>query len=248
MGRWSVRLAPVFLHFAALGDPRSVLDIGCGTGSLLRAIGNVFPRSLRVGLDPSFQFVARAKAAPDSVEARYVIGATESLPFGDRVFDHCLSLLVLQEIRDRAAALPEMHRVTRRNGIVAACQWDFDHGMPITVALREALAAVAPDISAAGSEPGFASLVELEDSWRAAGFAGIETARLTVTLSYQGFSDLWAPILRGSTPTTARIAALPPDTREAFGRELMAILPGAIGGGPFSLTAHAFAIRGRVVA
>jgi hypothetical protein len=141
-----------------------------------------------------------------------------------------------------------MHRVTRRNGIVAACQWDFDQGMPMTAALRDALAAVAPDVAVAGSAAGYGSLAELEDSWRAAGFEGIETGRLTVTLSYAGFSDLWSPILSGSTPSTALIAALPSDTREAVGRKLMQILPGAVGGGPFSLTAHAFAIRGRVLA
>jgi hypothetical protein len=155
---------------------------------------------------------------------------------------------VLQEIRDRAAALREMHRVTRRNGIVAACQWDFDQGMPMTAALREAFAAVAPDVAEAGSAPGFRSLAELEDAWGAVGFEGIESARLTVTLSYEGFSDLWSPILSGPTPATALIAALPSDTREAVGRKLMEILPGARGGRPFSLTAHAFAIRGRVFA
>jgi ubiquinone/menaquinone biosynthesis C-methylase UbiE len=246
MGRWSVELAPIFVHFACLGDPRSVLDIGCGTGSLLRAVANAFPRSLLVGLDPYFPFVARARAASNSVGSRYVIGATESLPFGDDAFDHCLSLLVLQEIRDRAAALQEMHRVTRPNGMVAACQWDFDQGMPMTVALREALAAVAPHVEESGSAVGFRSLAELEDSWRVAGFEDIETTRLSVTLSYESFSDLWSPILSGSTPTTALIAALPADTREAVGRKLMERFSGALGGSTFSLTAHAFAIRGRV--
>jgi ubiquinone/menaquinone biosynthesis C-methylase UbiE len=245
MGRWSVALAPVFVHFACLRGPRSVLDIGCGTGSLLRAVAKAFPGSLRVGLDPYFPFVAYARTAQNRVESSYVIGATESLPFGDNVFDHCLSLLVLQEIRDRAAALREMHRVTRRDGMVAACQWDFDQGMPMIVALRKALAAVAPHVEESGSTFGFRSLAELEDSWRAAGFEDIETTRLSVTLSYENFSDLWSPILSGSTPTTALIAALPADARDAVGRNLMKILPGALGGGSFSLSAHAFAIRGR---
>jgi ubiquinone/menaquinone biosynthesis C-methylase UbiE len=245
MGRWSVALAPVFLHFACLGDPRSILDIGCGTGSLLRAVAKAFPRSLRVGLDPYFPFVARARTTQNPVESSYVIGATESLPFGDNVFDHCLSLLVLQEIHDRAAALREMHRVTRRNGMVAACQWDFDQGMPMTGALREALAAVAPHLEQSGSTLAFRSLAELEDCWRAAGLEDIETARLSVTLAYESFSDLWSPILSGSTPTTAVIAALPADAQEAVARKLMEIFPGALGGSRFSSIAHAFAIRGR---
>ena len=38
MGRWSARLAPSFLHFAGVGDGQHVLDVGCGTGSLSRAL------------------------------------------------------------------------------------------------------------------------------------------------------------------------------------------------------------------
>ena len=35
MGRWSRRLAPGFYEFAHIGDAPRVLDVGCGTGSLL---------------------------------------------------------------------------------------------------------------------------------------------------------------------------------------------------------------------
>ena len=34
MGRWSRRLAPLFIDFAGLGVGDRVLDVGCGTGSL----------------------------------------------------------------------------------------------------------------------------------------------------------------------------------------------------------------------
>jgi SAM-dependent methyltransferase len=34
MGRWSRRLAPLFVDFAGLGVGDRVLDVGCGTGSL----------------------------------------------------------------------------------------------------------------------------------------------------------------------------------------------------------------------
>jgi len=34
MGRWSRRLAPQFVDFAGIAGAASVLDVGCGTGSL----------------------------------------------------------------------------------------------------------------------------------------------------------------------------------------------------------------------
>ena len=38
MGRWSRRLAPLFLDFAGSADGERVLDVGCGTGSLSLAL------------------------------------------------------------------------------------------------------------------------------------------------------------------------------------------------------------------
>jgi len=34
MGRWSRRLAPLFIDFAGITDAKCVLDVGCGTGNL----------------------------------------------------------------------------------------------------------------------------------------------------------------------------------------------------------------------
>lgn len=34
MGRWSRRLAPMFVDFAGISEGEHVLDVGCGTGSL----------------------------------------------------------------------------------------------------------------------------------------------------------------------------------------------------------------------
>jgi ubiquinone/menaquinone biosynthesis C-methylase UbiE len=248
MGRWSARLAPIFLRFACRTAPQSVLDIGCGTGSLLLALLNKFSRSLLTGMDPYQPFVERARATLGADRLGYVIGAAEKLPFRNGAFDCCLSLLVFQEIRDHGAALKEMHRVTRSGGIVAACQWDFANGMPMVSALHRALAAVIPDHPEAPKsvpEQAFTSLHDLEAAWRDAGLKDVEAARLSVTLAYKNFGDLWSPVLAGSTPTTAIIAALPSDAREKVGRKLKELIPEAQNGSTFSLSASAFAIGGR---
>ena len=38
MGRWSRKLAQLFIDFAGLAEGERVLDIGCGTGSLTFAL------------------------------------------------------------------------------------------------------------------------------------------------------------------------------------------------------------------
>jgi ubiquinone/menaquinone biosynthesis C-methylase UbiE len=248
MGRWSATLAPAFLRFACRNPPKSVLDIGCGTGSLLLALVKAFSHSRLTGIDPCLPFIEHARATLGPSASDYVIGTAENVPFRDGVFDCCLSLLVLHEIRDRGAALQEMHRVTKPGGIVAASQWDFKDGMPMISVLHQALAAVAPDLGErtnSASARAFTSLNELEAAWGLAGLQEVETARLAITLSFKNFADFWSPVLAGSTPTTAIVATLPPDTREAVGRKLKELIPEARNGGAFSFPASAFAIAGR---
>ena len=134
MGHWSSALAPLFLGFAALQQPASLLDVGCGTGNLLVAAAALFPNARLVGVDPSAALLGKARARVELARAELLEGAAERLPFADATFDGCLSLLVLQEFADRLGTLREMRRVTRPGGVVAACQWDFAR-MPVIAAL-----------------------------------------------------------------------------------------------------------------
>ena len=53
MGRWSRKLAPLFVRFAGVRDADTVLDVGSGTGALTAAVAKVAPSSRIVGIDPS---------------------------------------------------------------------------------------------------------------------------------------------------------------------------------------------------
>jgi ubiquinone/menaquinone biosynthesis C-methylase UbiE len=89
------------LEPAELQPGESVLDIGCGTGSLaLVAATQVGPVGKVTGVDPSPEMILRAKrkAARKSAPVRFEISWAQALPFPDRSFDVVLSTVMLHHI------------------------------------------------------------------------------------------------------------------------------------------------------
>ena len=248
MGHWSRALAPLFLDFAALRRPVSLLDIGCGTGNLLAAAAARFPDVRLVGVDPSTALLGQARARVELAGAELLDGAAEKLPFADAAFDGCLSLLVLQEFADRFAVLREMRRVTRPGGVVAACQWDFAR-MPVIAALVDAIAAIDPGAGeslATRSPVLFSDEAELAAAWTLAGFRDVAATRIAVVRTYRDFDDLWTTLLGGSTPSTLILAGLPATERETVRRRMQSRFQAASPHSQVEVIADALMVRGRV--
>ncbi len=90
--------------WAALGDARSVLNVGAGTGSYE-------PPDRRVtAAEPSA--IMRRQRPADA--ARCVAASAERLPFGDQSFDAAMAVLSDHHWPDPLAGLREMQRVARR--------------------------------------------------------------------------------------------------------------------------------------
>src|SRR6266702_3793616 len=87
MGRWSRQLAPRFLAFAELNAAKRVLDLGCGTGMLSRALVDWAEDVEVIGIDPTQSYVEFARRSASSSRARFEIGAAEVIPFEDATFD-----------------------------------------------------------------------------------------------------------------------------------------------------------------
>src|SRR5437667_1387 len=116
MGRWSARLAPRFAAFAGIRSGERVLDVGCGTGNLSRALIDLAPNIDVIGIDPAASYVDWASRSLRSPRVRFQVGTAEALAFADAAFDAALALLVVQELVDSPRAVREMARVTRRGG------------------------------------------------------------------------------------------------------------------------------------
>jgi SAM-dependent methyltransferase len=88
---------------AALGDARTVLNVGAGAGSYE-------PRDRWVlAVEPSATM--RAQRGPDA--APCLAGAAESLPFDDDSVDAAMACVTIHHWRDRATGLAELRRVAR---------------------------------------------------------------------------------------------------------------------------------------
>jgi len=81
-----------------------VLDLGCGTGTLLQALITAQPRAHYVGVDPDPRVlgVARRRLGRHANTVRLVEGYGTELPFGDDRFDLVVSTLVFHHLPPQA--------------------------------------------------------------------------------------------------------------------------------------------------
>jgi len=95
-------------------EGRDVLEVGCGTGLLLRRIA-AFSRNAQ-GVDLSPGMLEKARARGLDVK----LGSATDLPFPDESFDVACAFKVLPHVRDVERALAEMKRVVRPGGTILA--------------------------------------------------------------------------------------------------------------------------------
>ena len=107
---------------------RSLLDVGCGPGTLTCDLARLVAPGRVVGIDAAEEVVQAARAeatrsGPDGV--RFEVADLFALPFPDGAFDVVHAHQVLQHVADPVAALVEMRRVCRPGGLVAARDGDY---------------------------------------------------------------------------------------------------------------------------
>ena len=117
LGRlYRVRLSNV-LSLVSYVPRGSLLDVGCGTGQMLRFVAERRPGDFELtGLDQSSSMIERARSVTGTGPT-LVVGKAEELPFADETFDVVVAMGVYEYVRDVEAALREASRVVTKGGL-----------------------------------------------------------------------------------------------------------------------------------
>lgn len=174
-----------------------LLDVGCGPGTITADLAARVAPGRVVAIDRSPEVVALAAATcadRSTVEAR--VGDVYALPCDDASFDVVHAHQVLQHLSDPVAALREMRRVCRPNGVVAVRDSDYAAftWAPADPALDAWLMLYRQVAQRNGAEPDAGR--HLKGWTRAAGFTTVEASASAWCFSTPEervwWGDLWA--------------------------------------------------------
>jgi SAM-dependent methyltransferase len=106
----------------------SLLDVGCGPGTITADLARSVAPGRVVGLDASTEVVSQARTlATDTglTNLHFEVGDLFALEYGDATFDVVHAHQVLQHLSDPVDALAELRRVLRSGGLLAARDSDY---------------------------------------------------------------------------------------------------------------------------
>lgn len=183
--------------------PSRVLDLGCGTGRDLAVLVRRYPGATCVGADLSPAMLARIPASTGWIarlisrrrNIARVAADANALPFARAHFDMVWSNLMLNWLDDPTAALREIHRVLRVDGMLMFATLGPDTLKELRQALGDAKGVHVHR---------FIDMHDIGDALIGAGFENPVMDMDTLTLTYPDFDTLIADLrLSGSTNASA---------------------------------------------
>ncbi|HET6874134.1 MAG TPA: class I SAM-dependent methyltransferase [Acidimicrobiales bacterium] len=190
------------LELARISTGSSLLDVGCGTGSLAIAAARATSGSGRVvGIDPAPRQLdrARSKARRAGLDVDFQQGVIEDLPFPDASFDVVTSTLMMHHLpaEQRQSGLAEIRRVLKPSGRLVVADFDYadDPGADDSGGHTS---------KAAGSSPaknGYGGTAALPALLTESGFAIVQRAQVSFTKPHRGWSGVTVLAGQADRPT-----------------------------------------------
>jgi ubiquinone/menaquinone biosynthesis C-methylase UbiE len=123
-----IKIRKTCFDAAGISAGMNVLEVGCGTGVVVRQLAELVGAKGRVvGLDPSVPLLdyARRFGTHSQALVEYIEGDAFALPFPDGLFDGTLAVTVLAHVTEPQYVVAEMCRVTKPGGIVMLFDQDY---------------------------------------------------------------------------------------------------------------------------
>jgi len=200
-----------------VGPGAQVLEVGCGTGAVLRIIAaRVAPGGRAVGVDPSPALLAIAR---EQLEAEGLAsyaelhqGDARALPVPDGVFDAVLAVNVMLHVPQGETAIPELVRAARPGGMVGIYDRDND-----TFLVSHPDRALTRRIIAAGSDRTAMNSWLVRAAPRLFRQAGLVDVRARgFALVEQSGEAAFAPMLRRWADAAADVGEISKPERDAW--------------------------------
>ncbi len=115
-----VRYKSLLIQQANIQPGQSVLDLGCGTGTLAIMVKEAQPSAEVTGLDADPEMLKAAQRKSDTRKAsvKFDMGFSNKLPYADASFERVLSSLMIHHLKtpDKVATAKEVFRVLKPGG------------------------------------------------------------------------------------------------------------------------------------
>jgi ubiquinone/menaquinone biosynthesis C-methylase UbiE len=198
---WRTALNSAAYLLPHLTPSMTILDIGCGPGTITVDLASYVPQGHITGLERVGDVLTQARALAKDKEVTnidFVEGDANALDYADGTFDVVVCHQLLQHVQDPVGILKEMKRVAKAGGIVAVRESDYESFVwyPEAEGLKKWLSLYMNVARSNGGEPNAGRMIH---AWaRKAGFSvsGIKSSSSTWCYSTKEeiswWSGLWA--------------------------------------------------------
>ena len=122
------------------GRIKNVLELACGTGRVTRHLIQLIPPDGKlIATDISAEMMEVARSILKDERISWQVADAQTIPFGERTFDHVVCQFGLMFFPDKSKAIAEVHRVLQTGGKFIFNTWDAVENNPRTMVIKKVL-------------------------------------------------------------------------------------------------------------